>query len=252
MFRRIAIFSLTIFLLFQVDLVFADDEVLKQSSRLEVLSAKVDRLIARVDEDTSNRTENIIGLANLQMQLITVILTVVALGLPLAAYVFRKHLKDIEDKAMLSVANMNKEVNKIKLSEKAIRIRKDSFDKLYSEIEKREATIDKRIVKLRDLKGKPVEKQKLEELENEVLGLKRRLSQGIQPYVWSTPFPAGSASGYVGPIDTISYPEYRGVTTTTVSPSPSMSPTTTTTVEPFYSSPSASPSPEPPEDENES
>ncbi len=203
---------------------------------IEEINNKIDSLILRNSADSVSA--NVIGLANLQMQLITVILAVVGIGIPVFAFFFRKEIQVIKDKAMLSVINMENEVKQIRLSERAITKRKKDIDKLYKDYEKKLESIDERMKKLKTVEGKPEEKNKLEELEQEILKLKRKLSQGVQPYMWSVSPSASTASGYAGPFtSTMS-------TSTSSYGAASPSSATTTTVEPFYPSPSPSPAPE--------
>ena len=255
--RKIAtLFFLTFIFLAVPSKIVANDGALVETPQyqIEKLNEKIDALILDRNEESKNNSEMVIGLANLQMQLITVILAVVGviagIGVPVAAIFLRKEIKMIEDKAMLSVVNMNAEVNKIKLSEKTIIERKKKFDKLYADIEMKEKEIDERIKKLKSVEGTPEERDRLAEIEQEVLALKRKVSQGIQPYTWSVSTSPSGASGYPGTFEPV-------LTTTPTSTSsfgavsPSSATTTTTTVEPFYPSPSPSPSPAPPETEDD-
>jgi len=209
---------------------------------IEKLNNKIDSLI--LSNSTDNVSASVIGLANLQMQLITVILAVVGVGIPVFAFFFRKEIQVIKNKAMLSVTNMENEVNQIKLSERAITKRKKDIDRLYKDYEEKLESIDERMKKLKTVEGKPEERNKLEELEQEILKLKRKLSQGVQPYTWSVSPSASTASGYTGPI--------TSTTSTSTSSFGAASPSsaTTTTVEPFYPSPSPFPSFEPEDDES--
>jgi len=206
-------------------------------NEIEKLNNKIDALI--LSNNANGISGNIIGLANTQMQFLTFILAVVGIGIPVFAFFFRKEIQIIKDRAMLSVVNMENEVKKIKLSEKDIAKRKNDIDRLYSDFEKRLTDIDEKMKKLKSTEGGPKEKNRLAELEQEIMGLKRKLSQGIQPYTLNVSSYPGTASGYVGPLST--------TTSTSMGSFGAISPSsaTTTTVEPFYPSPSASPSPEP-------
>lgn len=247
-------FLITVFLL-APSAVLANSNILAEipQDQTERLNNKIDTLNLQISENSKNSADNVIGLANNQMQLITAILALVGIGIPVFAFLFRKEIQIIEKKALVSVRNMEEEVKRIKKYELIIKKRSKEIDDLYNSYDSKLSDIEKRIKQLKSPQRKTEEEQKLIELEEEVLSIKRKLSQKIQPYTWSVSPSASGASVYPGTIGSTTYPEYTGTTTyttTSSSHSPSSGSATTTTFDPYYPSPSPSPESDPESDEN--
>lgn len=181
----------------------ASDESLDGQSgttqyQIEELNEKVNTIVGE-NQSIKESAQSAIDTANIHIQAVGAIVAVAGFVAAIAGFVFTGRIRSIEESARAGAANMKITAREVELLKEAISKRKTELDDLFDDIERE---ISRKRKELKSKKISPKEKDRLLELENEVLKLKANLSRSMQPYIWggptSTPTTiAGSGAGGV-------------------------------------------------------